>query len=206
MGVIGGCEPVAQYHSVFRGTDTVASGPNIIAPCGVRVSKTEASRHEASLEAAIRRLSALQAAFIAAEAGPGQKRALVETEAQKRRYLIEVMAEVWWCLDHHLSLLLSSHEMVRSDITPAFLDYLWPVFEAVRNRTVAFCSLRTRQVENHGEALRQSAPWIVSYLDHRFWSSAAVSNSGLMIYNPCRPGCPSSLYLVAQRIVFDSIQ
>lgn len=70
-------------------------------------------------------------------------------------------------LDDHSSLLRSSYQMFRYDLNPALHDYLRLFFHAVHNRSVAFYSAKTSQVEKHGKSLLQSALYIVFYLGCR---------------------------------------
>lgn len=57
--------------------------------------RSEASRLEASLKAVNRQLSVSQAAFISAESACNKSGDLVDTEAQMRQDLEEILPEVW---------------------------------------------------------------------------------------------------------------
>lgn len=70
----------------------------------------------------------------------------------------------------------SSQETFRFDVNQALQTTCDPCFDTVRERTAAIRSVSSSQVNMHGKTFRQSASSIISSVDHRQSSSAAVSH------------------------------
>lgn len=110
----------------------------------------------------------------------------------KRQHLEAFLAEVRRRLEDHSSLLHSFRNMFRYDVNEALHDYLSPVFDALQERTVAFHSVSTSQVEPQGEMLSRSSSLIVSL----FCTSIVVrfrrGHKLLCVYDfkPVGPGGP----------------
>lgn len=157
-------------------------------PAEFELVRSVVGRLEASLEVVNRHLSLSQSGFIEAQSVRDEVRALDDAKEQKSQYLQYILAEVQLRPDDHLSLLRLSREIICYDFDWALHDYFRPLFDGARERTVAFRSASTRQVETHGETLRQSASSIVSFLDRFLSSSAAISNLGVNDFQSDRSG------------------
>lgn len=90
-------------------------------------------------------------------------RALVDTEAQKRHDLEEILAEARRRLHDHSSFLRSYHELFSYNVGQALKENLRPFYGAVGKFSVALPSVLA-----NGEKLRQSVRSIISSLDRRF--------------------------------------
>lgn len=102
-----------------------------------------------------------QAALVAVKCAYDESRDLVDAEVQKRQYLGDILTKARRRLDDYSSLPSSAHEMFRFDVDEALRDYLNPLCDAGHNRTVAFCSASTSQINTHCEMSCRSALSIV---------------------------------------------
>lgn len=121
---------------------------------------------------------------------PDQNRILIDVEAQDRQDLEAWLAEVRLVsmFIFMYSVLLKNAPELRQS---SFEWLLEAFFDVGHEHTVSFCPASTSQVRADGEALHQSASWIVSNFNRHLSSSTGESNSGSAIPDQVTPGGPS---------------
>lgn len=103
-----------------------------------------------------------------------------------------ILAELASCLDDKPSLLRSFHETFRYDVIPALNDFLRSLFCTMPERTAAFRSVSSSQIETQSEPWRQRASSTKYSRYQRMLSSAAVFHSASTTSKALGPGSPWS--------------
>lgn len=108
------------------------------------------------MEAVTTQLSISQVVLIPGESARDESWALFEAKVQKRQDLEQILAELQRCLEDQSSHLPSCDEMFRYDVNRALHEDLKPLQDALRERSMSICSVSTKQVEKHGNALAKA--------------------------------------------------